>query len=273
MTITSPASSFSRCFARSVATFGLAFALAVCLLPASINEVRGQTVCVGGVCASCTSRSGTICCSSPMGYTCEPDPNWRGRVARPRIQRNVTRLPPRAKPHPAPRPTPGSVAAPTLTPTPAPTPTPTPGLAQKTHEFEPTHADQIQPLRCPTGFTKTRETFYGGSICGPVGQAKAASAEKAQSAPTQPSTPETPKPPPGGNITAGQTVPFLRQPAPGRSADDQTAAADDARAKENWKRIISKVFTAPDEAAKWEHSLNDIPAHPFVSSDEWSIGR
>ncbi len=65
--------------------FGLAGLTAMGLLSAPLSEVRAETVCVfPGVCAECTRpQPGTICCTSPLGYTCEPDPNYHGEEGSP----------------------------------------------------------------------------------------------------------------------------------------------------------------------------------------------
>ncbi len=234
---------------------GFAAVVASELLPGASNDALAQFSC---------GPNDTICVPS-MGW-CEPvtTPAARamcprrgggGGVPRPRIERNVTRLPPRAKPAPAPKPAPGPVARPAQPPMPAPVAAPTPGLAPTTPEFEPTLADQIKPLQCPAGFARTRDTFYGGTRCGPVGQAKAAPAEKAESAPSQPkpSSEETP------------AVPPLRKPV------------DLAQAKKTVKAIqdfVGRLKPGPDEAANWEKLEGlDKPPIPFVPESPWTIGK
>ena len=226
------------------------------LLPGAGNDALAQFSC---------GPNDTICVPS-MGW-CEPvtTPAARamcprrgggGGVPRPRIERNVTRLPPRTRPEPAPRPGPGPVARPTQTPTPAPTSTPTLGPAPTTREFEPTLADQIKPLQCPAGFARTRDTFYGGTRCGPVGQAKAASL------PSQPPASENPKLPSEGT----PATPLLRQPVDLSQAKNTVKAMQD---------FVARLKPALDEqAANWEKQEGlDKPPIPFVPESQWTLGK
>jgi hypothetical protein len=209
----SPRLAPARCGWKTLLGCGLAAALAVCLLPVSIDTARAQTVCVGPMCAVCNKpRPGIICCQSPLGYTCEPDINYRGGGTR--------RLAPRRQPGSA------RIAPPVINPAPV---------------FDPRTQAQIQPLNCPRGFVRIGQTFYGGTRCAPMGQPRVT----AVAPPRQPPRPartsaqesQLERTPSVQSYPSATARPPLSEPPPPEMNQGHSQAQDQDRAKNNLRDI------------------------------------
>jgi hypothetical protein len=124
--------------------------MAVGLLPASINDAFAGCWC---------GRPGIICCDVGIARGCEPITTPAARAMCPRPgggggARN------------APNSRGGGNVQSKLAP------------ASDPNMFRPATSHQIQPLRCPRAAPlRVGETFYGGTICAPMGQPRAAAVE------------------------------------------------------------------------------------------------